>query len=263
MYTRGALVKVHPNGRINYDGELTTAYGADLKSDAAAKAAKAKNDAEKELLIAEQAVKDGKLNAKDRLDHAEEMLDMAMEALIDAEAGSENEDADDSGDENEDDDEEGLFDSAKAFNEDEGDQIDDDGKSAPSEDDCEGVNCYGDDFNLEFGGRLVDKTVRNPNNFSKVNHDILDDDSELCAEYPEMLNASAAFCEVNAGEMLYLPASWFHEVTSFGGKNQNGHLAFNYWFHPPDSLDSFQNPYSTDFWPNDFSQRCEKNEIDS
>jgi hypothetical protein len=49
---------------------------------------------------------------------------------------------------------------------------------------------------------------------------------------------------LKAGEALYLPASWWHEVTSFGScdidgdgaadKGDNVHMAFNYWFHPPD-----------------------------
>lgn len=46
------------------------------------------------------------------------------------------------------------------------------------------------------------------------------------------------------GQMLYLPASWWHEVTSSTGslddntdKNQVPiHMALNYWFHPPDAL---------------------------
>ena len=53
------------------------------------------------------------------------------------------------------------------------------------------------------------------------------------------------------GQMLYLPASWYHEVTSsssppFGqqqdsdGQAPGGskvHMALNYWFHPPDALE--------------------------
>lgn len=51
------------------------------------------------------------------------------------------------------------------------------------------------------------------------------------------------------GQMLYLPASWYHEVTSSSSpphhlRGQNGvhqqsnvHMALNYWFHPPDALD--------------------------
>lgn len=64
-----------------------------------------------------------------------------------------------------------------------------------------------------------------------------------------MQGKEAAFeCEVAAGDMLYLPAGWFHEVTSFGELETGGHLAFNYWFHPPDNLDpseaGFQQPYT-------------------
>ncbi|WFD01218.1 hypothetical protein MYAM1_003980 [Malassezia yamatoensis] len=47
--------------------------------------------------------------------------------------------------------------------------------------------------------------------------------------------------DLQPGEMLYLPASWFHEVTSKGTPN-TPHMAFNYWMHPPDATD-FANPY--------------------
>ena len=54
-------------------------------------------------------------------------------------------------------------------------------------------------------------------------------------------------CELNAGEQLYLPCGWFHEVRSYGDSEQGGHLALNYWFHPPDnlnpSLQAMQSPY--------------------
>ena len=61
--------------------------------------------------------------------------------------------------------------------------------------------------------------------------------------------------------MLYLPAGWFHEVSSFsgggGGSGGSGdcpaHLALNWWFHPPDNLDpgpaGFRAPYTSPFWP--------------
>lgn len=54
-------------------------------------------------------------------------------------------------------------------------------------------------------------------------------------------------CNLNAGEQLYLPCGWFHEVRSYGDAEQGGHLALNYWFHPPDNLSSslqaMQSPY--------------------
>lgn len=41
--------------------------------------------------------------------------------------------------------------------------------------------------------------------------------------------------DLRPGQMLYLPASWFHEVTSFSD-NGKPHMAFNYWMHPPDGM---------------------------
>jgi hypothetical protein len=50
---------------------------------------------------------------------------------------------------------------------------------------------------------------------------------------------------LNPGEMLYLPASWWHEVTSSSSNSaqDHTHMAFNYWFYPPDGLDNFEEPY--------------------
>ena len=54
-----------------------------------------------------------------------------------------------------------------------------------------------------------------------------------------MLGGAAELaCDVRAGEMLYLPCGWFHEVTSYGE-----HAAINYWFHPPDTRE-FDRPYA-------------------
>jgi len=210
MYTRGELLKVHPNGRINYKGEETTAYGADLLSDTAASAARQKDEAETMLEEAERAVEEGKPGAQEQLERAEELLEMAMDALLDAEMGDD-----------EDEDESGA---------------------------CAVHYEYGDQR------RVVDKTVKNPNNFSRVEVDSLDDEKKLKEKYPDLLDANAAFCNVEAGSILYLPASWFHEVTSYGAID--GHLAVNYWFHPPDA-NNFDAPYSTDFWPNDYRDRFE------
>ena len=47
--------------------------------------------------------------------------------------------------------------------------------------------------------------------------------------------------------MLYLPTSWWHEVTFSSSDNSNStstiHVAFNYWFYPPDGLTNFDKPY--------------------
>lgn len=58
--------------------------------------------------------------------------------------------------------------------------------------------------------------------------------------------------DLNDGDLLYLPAGWFHEVTSYGDElNNNVHVAINYWFVPPDK-DDFENPYTDDTWNEDF-----------
>ena len=48
--------------------------------------------------------------------------------------------------------------------------------------------------------------------------------------------AAALVAEVEAGQMLYIPAGWFHEVTSYAASASPTHLALNYWYHPPDNL---------------------------
>lgn len=48
------------------------------------------------------------------------------------------------------------------------------------------------------------------------------------------------------GDMLYLPAGWFHEVSSFNDKD-NYHMAINYWFAPPDN-NNYDKPYKSNYW---------------
>jgi hypothetical protein len=231
MYVRGKLLKVHANGRINYEGEETTAYGADLMSEAAALASLEKDEAEKELALAETAVENGEPGAEQRLAQAEERLDKAMLKLLRA-------DRDDPLDEDEPDDgEDGPF---HFENEEEDEEVEEEEKEEESADDR----------------KLADKTVKDPINFSRVDTAKLKQDEtkrELLTEFPLFKEAKAAYCEINVGEMLFLPASWFHEVESFG--STEGHLALNYWFHPPDQLDKFEAPYSSPFWPRDWALR--------
>ena len=169
LYTRGELLQVHPNGRINYTGEETTAYGTDIGADAAAKAAMWQKRAEERLQEAERGVEEGKDGAIEELAEAEEALELAMDALIDAQQDND----DDTG-------------------------IDDDNK-----------NCEIFDGHQK---RLVDKTVKNPNNFSKIPVEMLEDTSKARQEYPNLQRATMAYCNIKSGDMLYLPASWFHEV---------------------------------------------------
>ncbi len=235
LYPRGSLLQIHPNGRINYEGEETTAFGADLQSDLAAKASKAQEIAEQRLIEAEKALEEGRSGAEKEVEIAEKMLEEAMDALIDIETEN---------------------------NEDECDDVNLDENLVEEEDANEemkqesGGNDDDEDDEEEYGGfnRLVDKTVKDPDNFSQISVRDLSNIENLQKGYPRFEKATAAFCDLSIGQMLYLPASWWHEVKSFG--TQEGHLAMNYWFHPPDS-GNFLAPYTSDFWQNDFDSRFE------
>jgi len=65
----------------------------------------------------------------------------------------------------------------------------------------------------------------------------------------DLSKASTPFVvDINPGEMLYLPASWWHEVTSSSPDSSKSdiHMAFNYWFYPPDGRGKFEEPYRDD-----------------
>ncbi len=91
-----------------------------------------------------------------------------------------------------------------------------------------------------------------PPSFSMV--DISLPIASIQERFPNFPHESFVECIVSAGETLYLPAGWFHEVTSMNdtqGK-EPGHLAINYWLHPPDNIRAgdrgFFHPYKTGFW---------------
>ena len=90
-----------------------------------------------------------------------------------------------------------------------------------------------------------------------------DDPNVVFTSHPHLRQVGCLVCEIEAGDMLYLPASWFHEVTSYSelpgidppdpkqpvkSSQDRGHLAFNYWMYPPDG-ESFSQPYLDSFWP--------------
>ncbi|TYZ63809.1 hypothetical protein PybrP1_007341 [[Pythium] brassicae (nom. inval.)] len=261
MYTRGTLLRVHANGRINYEGEETTADGADPLAEAAALAAAEKDDAERELALAEHALASAGGDdpaAQARLAAAESRLDRAMLALLRVERED---------DANESEPEDGEF---GAFHFDEDEDSDDSEREGEGEQDDESAGARSDADDADDaetpersdGKRLVDKTVKDPVNFSRIDTFMLRDAASkeaLLREFPRFADATAAFCELGVGDMLYLPASWFHEVESFGGGAANGgHLALNYWYHPPDACESFETPYASPFWPRDWAQRLKQ-----
>ena len=287
LYTRGRLRRIHKNGRINYVGEETNADGSHAQAEMALDASICQEDAVKELEAAEAAVERGEEGAEERLERAEKALDAAMEAVMDAE-----EDGDDDGDAgrlfgsgvgkdgdnydgNEDDDGSDICDSdeedADFWKAAERKKLELQGKvevptrprnllDAASDSSKKTRNNKtsgnGDDddnyIGFEVEGRVVDQTVKDPLNFSLVDTTL--SEADLRVRWPKFASAKKATVEISRGNMLYLPASWFHEVTSYGGEAEEGHCAFNYWLHPPDG-ESFEKPYASSFWPKDWDMR--------
>ncbi|KAH0476635.1 MAG: hypothetical protein KVP17_004158, partial [Porospora cf. gigantea B] len=68
--------------------------------------------------------------------------------------------------------------------------------------------------------------------------------------------------DLEPGDVLYLPAGWFHEVFSHSdpnsGDDKPGHLAVNYWYHPPSSAGTVEEPYEDLFWPCAFKEKWDR-----
>ena len=76
----------------------------------------------------------------------------------------------------------------------------------------------------------------------------------FCKTWPSLQSTTMTEVELKAGDLLYLPAGWFHEVLSETTEENTGHMAFNYWFHPPDG-ETFESPYASSFWFADWKER--------
>lgn len=73
--------------------------------------------------------------------------------------------------------------------------------------------------------------------------------------WPSFFRAHRITVDLKPGEMLYLPAGWFHEVTSYGdndSSDKNVHVAANYWFVPPTGH-QIGNVYLDEYWPADYA----------
>ncbi|EGZ24385.1 hypothetical protein PHYSODRAFT_539491 [Phytophthora sojae] len=248
MYVRGRIARVHANGLINYVGKETTPYGAEPAAEREALAAIEKNEAEKELAEAEQAVEAGEPGAEARLEAAEERLEKAMFRVLQAD------NSDGEGDEEY---EDGAFhfEDSEAEGDDESENGELDELALDPEEEEEKKM-------KKAEKRDVGQTeITYPVSFSQVDTFRLrgseEERKELYKEFPKFSEAKAAFCDLEVGDMLFLPASWFHEVESFGSAQGNGHLALNYWYQPPDQLtpEKFTSPYSSPFWERDWEQR--------
>lgn len=116
-----------------------------------------------------------------------------------------------------------------------------------------------DDEGLEMGGDSEDEDANaEPSSFSRIPTAFVHQHLQLSTtaappvaevspdDFPDLKNTSTPYVvELSAGEMLYLPASWWHEVTSSsaGDGEDAVHMAFNYWFYPPNQFQKYEEPY--------------------
>lgn len=127
------------------------------------------------------------------------------------------------------------------------------GKGFDYESEDEGVDVGGhtsneDDFEILVASKPEEANDARPNNFSGI--DLCGRPlSEVCKTIHEISGLNEGVVELKAGQVLYLPAGWFHEVTSTSAEG-GYHMALNYWYHPPDALDSFDCPYTDISWLN-------------
>jgi hypothetical protein len=85
-----------------------------------------------------------------------------------------------------------------------------------------------------------------PNSFSRIDVATLHE-SGPSKKFPLLAKANRMTVELKAGEALYIPAGWFHEVTSLGENDDGLHMAVNYWMCPP-TTNNFENPYEDTYW---------------
>ncbi|RYH13837.1 hypothetical protein EON65_34710 [archaeon] len=272
MYTHGAIAHIHPNGRINYQGQRTRADGADVNADKALDAVKKLRQAMLRLEEIEGRGTDGKkveeanekkISARKAakeadssedgggVDDVEDEIDQALEDMLDAEF-----DGDGAGDRDGDyEDSEGEWETEDESN---------------ASDILEVEDCSNIDVEKFLLGKRkhpiastdackaskVDKPFHTmPDNFSRITNSL--PPSQLQSNFSLFLEAlpHKVTVDLKEGEMLYIPAGWFHEVQSKGR-----HMAFNYWFHPPDNYMasgqmSYEQPYASSFWKEDFEDR--------
>eukprot|EP01031_Cornospumella_fuschlensis_P034156 gene34156-41346_t len=257
MYTHGTIAQIHTNGRINYEGQRTRADGADVNADKALDAVKKLKHAMARLQEIEgggqanrnmsvedstRQVDDGANNAED----VEDEIDQALEEMLDAECAG---DDDEDDWETEDDESQGSS-NADALEVQDTADID-------VEEFLLGKRKNNGTSSSASKVSKIDKTVAHkmPDNFSRVTNSL--SESQIRENFPLFLEAlpHRLTIDLKEGEMLYIPAGWFHEVQSRGR-----HMAFNYWFHPPDNYQpsgsiSYAQPYVSSFWKEDFEDR--------
>jgi hypothetical protein len=230
LYPHGKIDAIHPNGLISYEHNVVRPDGLDARE-----AVRFRIKAlEKKLATTKGRKEKKKLEAM-----LGEAIDAEMDLLV--EEGGDDDFAGMDLDEDEDGDE------GWSGDEDSDDAQEDDGSVVSSRSKGKG-KARAMDEDPDEGGE--------PSSFSRIPTSLLHRhlslpttaismDSETSTRF-DLSNTSIPFVvEIDPGEMLYLPTSWWHEVTSSSPDNNksNVHMAFNYWFYPPDGLKDFDEPY--------------------
>jgi hypothetical protein len=297
---KGTLHTLHDNGRIVYQEQVEqggTGGGMMIRPDGALEKVERimqvelqKQDVEARL----EALNDSNTDDNDEQRKLlEQELDALDEELLDLEMDANNDDKEheDSDDDDDDDADAGNV-AAPVFgaNYASDDSLDDNCEPDPKRSKQMKSSSNHEATKNTAGARSTkddDEDDENVDNDDDV--DINDDGVPLNFVLEESDNVQFQTLELKKGDLLYLPAGWFHEVFSRGesdtdnddksNDNKKGiHIAFNYWMHPPDVQDddapppatttgetttksttttrlSFDKPYKSQFWQRDWDSR--------
>ena len=185
------LFKIHDSGLINYKGHLTRSDGA-LPSDVAQLEVK-RAEAELEKLRANKDTNPTDLAA------AEQRLEAALDATL--EFGAElAEDIDFE-----------EFCDADPMGGDDEDEDSDEDEEEKQKAESQAKDKQNSKQEQKTTPLVEAKQPSEPLSFSKIDVKYLQN-PQKCTEFPLLAKAKPIVCTIRGGEMLYLPASWFHEV---------------------------------------------------
>ena len=225
VITQGTLLKLHDNGRIVYEEQVRNDRGM-IRPDGALE----EIEIILQLQIRQQDL-ERQLDKDPDNQELEEMLERVQDELLDLERDDASSD-------------EGNI----LFN---GRAVDD------FDDDDEDTDDSIQDSSASFGNDVRESSSQDEPGAKKRK---LDSPSkqELPLNFATNSPVDVVFETVllEKGDLLYLPAGWFHNVTSKGNDDSGGvHMAMNYWMHPPDTSGTFERPYVSEFWPRDWEAR--------
>jgi hypothetical protein len=240
LYPVGALTRIHANGRINYAGAASRADGADAR-DVARVAALDAAAAEAALAAAEAAVRAGAPGARKARRAAERALERALADALQADSAASGSSGGESADE------EGDSGGGAWCGQDDYVDSDADAQAAAAGGAAGAITAA-----AGSASDAGDSDDEAPPHFSRV-------DASRPDDFPLFSGATCIHADIAAGELLFLPAGWWHEVTSWSdaaaasaAQGTGTHLAVNFWFHPPDAA-SFDAPYRSDLWARDYA----------